>query len=129
MVRCMFRLPAGARSLNMQRDHEMPFQKLEAYRFARELAKRVHESKIRDNELRDQASRASKSCFLQLCEGLPSSSVAMRRKYFECAIGSLHETVGAVDLAAAIGAVSEENAGAVQGIAVRLRGLLRGLLR
>jgi len=113
----------------MQHDHEMPFQKLDAYRVARELAKRVHESKIRDNELRDQATRASKSCFLQLCEGLPSESVAMRRKYFQCANNSLHETVGAVDLAAAIGAMNEDHARAVQELAVRLKAMLRGLLR
>ena len=74
---------------------ELPMQKLDAYRIARELARRVHLAGIRDAELRDQATRASKSTFLQLCEGLPLDSVAMRRKYFACANGSLHETVGA----------------------------------
>jgi four helix bundle protein len=125
----MFRLPAGARSLNMQNDNELAFQRLDAYRTAKEIAKRVHESKIRDNELRDQATRASKSCFLQLCEGLPMEGVAMRRKYFVEANGSLHETVGAVDLAAAIGAMSEEHVRAIQILAVRLKAMLRGLLR
>ena len=89
----------------------------------------MHESKIRDRELLDQATRASKSCFLQLCEGLPSDSVAMRRKFFACANGSLHETVGAVDLAWAIGAMNEEHARQALGVASRLRQLLRGLSR
>jgi hypothetical protein len=55
-------------------------QKLDAYVVAKEIAKRVHEAKIRDTELRDQATRAAKSCFLTLCEGLPNDGVAMRRK-------------------------------------------------
>ena len=48
----------------------LPFQRLDAYKVAKELAKRVHEAQIRDAELRDQATRASKSAFLGLCEGL-----------------------------------------------------------
>ena len=106
-----------------------PFQKLEAYRVARELATRVHAAGIRDAELRDQATRASKSAFLNLCEGLPNRGVGMRRKYFTSAHNSLHEVVSAVDLAQAIGALGAEDAAAVQGLAVRLRGLVWGLLR
>ena len=113
----------------MNHHESLPFMRLDAYRLAREVAKIVHESKIRDAELRDQASRASKSCFLQLCEGLPSDSGAMRRRVFTCADGSLHETVGAVDLAWAIGAMNEEHARAVIALASRLRPVLRGLLR
>ena len=33
----------------------MPFQRLDAYKVAKELARRVHEARIRDAELRDQA--------------------------------------------------------------------------
>jgi len=103
--------------------------RLDAYRLAKDIARRVHEAKIRDGELRDQATRASKSCFLQLCEGLPSESVAMRRKYFRESDGSLHETVGAVDLAATLGAMDGAAASEVLDLAVRLRAVLRGLLR
>jgi hypothetical protein len=53
----------------------------------------------------------------------------MRRKYFVESNNSLHETVGAVDLAAAIGAMDEEHAAIVQALAVRLKKMLRGLLR
>jgi four helix bundle protein len=86
-------------------------------------------AKIRDNELRDQATRASKSCFLQLCEGLPSESAAMRRKYFVSANGSLHETVGAVDLAVTLGVMSEEHGDAIQGLVLRLVAMLWKLQR
>jgi hypothetical protein len=42
---------------------------LDAYVVAKEIAKRVHEGKIRHNELKDQATRAAKSCFLGYCAG------------------------------------------------------------
>jgi len=89
----------------MQTDQLIPMQRLDAYVVAKEIAKRVHESRIRDSELRDQATRAAKSCFLTLCEGLPNDSVPMRRKYFTMSRNSLHELVGAMDLAHVIGAV------------------------
>ena len=113
----------------MQDQELLPMQRLDAYAVAKELARRVHESRIRDTELRDQATRAAKSCFLTLCEGLPNEGVAMRRKYFTESHNSLHEVAGAMDLAAAIGAVSQADASAVQALAVRLMGMLRALLR
>lgn len=113
------------------RNHEIqfPFQKLDAYASARALAALVHRAAIRDAELRDQATRAAKSAFLNLCEGLPDDRPAMRRKYFAQADGSLHEAVGAVDLASAIGAVAPAQAAEINAEALRLRALLRGLLR
>ena len=105
------------------------FQDLDVYRVAREIARLVHEAKIGDVELRDQATRAAKSAFLNLCEGLPDDRPAMRRKYFASADGSLHEAVGAVDLAEAIGAVGSEVAAEIHAEALRLRAMLRGLLR
>ncbi len=62
-----------------------------------------------------------------LCEGLPNDSVALRRKYFVQSNNSLHETAGAIDLAAAIGAVAEEQARAIQALAVRLKQMLKVL--
>ncbi len=108
---------------------EFPFQKLDSYRCARRIAQLVHEASIRDAELRDQATRASKSAFLNLCEGLPDDRPAMRRKYFASADGSLHETVGAVYLAAAVGALGGADAAEIHAEALRLRAMLRGLLR
>ncbi len=113
----------------MRNELVFPFQRLDAYRAARALASLVHGASIRDTELRDQATRAAKSAFLNLCEGLPDDRPAMRRKYFAQADGSLHETVGAVDLALAIGAVGAREAAEIHAEALRLRAMLRGLLR
>jgi four helix bundle protein len=104
--------------------NRLRFQTLDSYQAAKEIARLVHLAKITDNELRDQATRASKSCFLQLCEGLPSESVAMRRRYFVTANGSPHETVGAVDLAVTLAMMSEEHASAIQALALRLKSML-----
>ena len=115
---------------NRSASHQVfPFQRLDVYRFARELAALVQRAAIRDAELRDQATRAAISVFLNLCEGLPDDRAAMRRKYFASAYGSLHEVVGAVDLAAAIGAVAPERAGEILSLAARVGALVHGLSR
>jgi four helix bundle protein len=113
----------------MPNDSRLPFQRLEVYIAARTFAKLVHDAAIRDPELRDQATRASKSTFCNLCEGLPSRSVPMRRKHFGLADGSHHEALGAVDLALALGAVDPEQAQAIQAQGATLFRLLRGLMR
>jgi hypothetical protein len=77
----------------------LPFQRLDVYRVARDFVRLVHEAKITDPELRDQATRAAKRTFLGLCEGLPIEGQGLRRKYFNESNASLHETLGAVDLA------------------------------
>jgi four helix bundle protein len=110
-------------------EDRLPCQRLEVYIAARALVQAIHAAGIRDPELRDQATRAAKSTFCNLCEGLPSRSTAMRRKHFSIADGSLHEAVGAVDLAFAIGAVDAEHAEPVQTLGARTLRLLRGLTR
>ena len=52
----------------------------------------------------------------------------MRRKYFTEANNSLHELLGAMDLAAAIEAVRLDDASTVQRLGARLKMMLRGLL-
>jgi four helix bundle protein len=106
----------------------LPFQKLDAYIVAKELAKLTHQAGIRDCE-RDQATRAAKSAFLGLCEGLPSDASGIRRRHFDIANNSLHELIGAVDLADAIGAVDGEIAAQLMSLAVRLKRMLRALPR
>ncbi len=105
----------------------LAFQRLDVYKVARELARRVHEAKINDKELCDQATRAAKSTFLQLCEGLPNNGAAMRRKYFTMSANSLCETIGAVDLAAAMEMMSAKDAAEIQALGVRLKSMLRAL--
>jgi four helix bundle protein len=107
----------------------LPFQSLDIYVAARELAALVHTARITDTELCDQATRAAKSVFLNLCEGLPSDSGPMRRKHFALANGSLHEVVGAIDLACAIGALAPGPAGRAQALAVRVKRMIRALSR
>ncbi len=110
-------------------DNVLPFQRLDIYVAAKELARCVHEASIRDAELRDQATRASKSTFLGICEGLPSDSAGVRRRHFEIANNSLHEVVGAVDLAAAIGALEAAKAVVILSLAGRIKAMLRKLPR
>ena len=112
----------------MTKEERLPFQRLDVYIVAKDFAQRVHEAKIRDAELRDQATRAAKSAFLHLCEGLPNRGTAMRHRYFTGAHNSLCEALGAMDLAKAIGAVSQEHADSVQGLGLRLERLLRALM-
>ncbi len=111
----------------MANDTRFPFQQLDIYRAARELAALVHQARISDAELRDQATRASKSVFLNICEGLPSEAPGIRRRHFAAANGSLHEVVGALDLAQAIGALAPEPASRAQALALRLKRMLRAL--
>jgi four helix bundle protein len=112
----------------MKDDSLLPFQRLDAYRVAKQLAQVVHAAKIADRELREQATSAAKSTFLRLCEGLPLEGAAMRRKYFAEAEGSLCETLGCVDLAATIASMRAGDADKVQELGVRLKRLLRGLM-
>ena len=107
----------------------LPFQKLDAYVVAKELAKLTHQAAIRDCELRDQATRAAKSAFLGLCDGLPSDASGIRRRDFDIANNSLHELIGAVDLADAIEAVDSEIAAKLLSLAARLKRMLRALAR
>src|SRR5277367_4621443 len=111
----------------MANDNRFAFQKMDCYRVALQFAKGVHEARIADAELRDQATRAAKSAFLGVCEGLPNELPGLRRRYFTQANNSLHEAVGALDLAAAIGAVGSDVSEELHALALRLERMLRGL--
>ena len=108
---------------------QLAFQRLDVYVAARELAAAVHTSAITDAELRDQATRAAKSCFLALAEGLPHESAGQRARYFATAKASLCEAAAAVDLAASIGAVSPAAASAIQALAARVSRMISALRR
>ena len=103
------------------------FQRTEVYLATRDVAVRVHRASIRDSELRDQATRAAKSCFLNVSEGLPSKMSGVRRRHFAIALGSLGEACAALDLAEEIGAI-DADAGRDAAIA-RTAALVGGLLR
>ena len=112
----------------MTTDNRISYQRLDAYVVAKEIARRVHDANIGDRELRDQATRAAKSTFLRLSEGLPNHGAAMRRKYFTEANNSLHELLAAVDLAATISVLRADEADVMQALGIRLRRMIRGLL-
>src|SRR5262249_19423934 len=57
----------GVSKEELMSDQRMPIQRLECYAVAKEIARRVHAANISDTELRDQATRAAKSTFLNLC--------------------------------------------------------------
>ena len=116
-------------NIHVDSDCRLPIQRLDVYQVAKAFVLAVHQAHIRDPELRGQASRASKSALLNTCEGLPNHSVAMRRKYFTTARGSVSEAVGAVDAADCLGATTAPHRAAVQRLGVRLHQLLSALLR
>jgi four helix bundle protein len=74
----------------------LAFQKLDIYVVARSLMCSAVAAKIRDAEFRDQATRASKSVFLAIAEGLPSPRNKVRKVYFERARGSLTGTAAEI---------------------------------
>jgi four helix bundle protein len=113
----------------MQLDNRFAFQKLDVYVAARELVSLVVAAKVRDGELRDQATRAAKSTFLAIAEGLPSESVKMRRVYFERARASLCETVAALDVGVVLGVVDGPAYTRVLDLARRVEAMLRAMVR
>jgi four helix bundle protein len=111
----------------MPTDSMLPFQSLDVYIAARELAARAHALPLPDDELRDQLRRASKSAFLNLAEGLPADSAGLRRRAFALSAGSLCEAAAALDLGAAIGLVPHTEAAALIALAARVKRMLRAL--
>jgi len=108
---------------------QFPFQRLDVYVAARELAALVHAARLADAELRDQASRASKSVVLNLAEGLGSEAPGVRRRHFAIAAGSVFEVAAAVDLAVAVGALGARHGEQALALALRVKRMLRGLMR
>ena len=108
---------------------EMSFQKLRVYLLSKQLAVLVQRAGIRDFELCDQATRAAKSCFLNLSEGLPSDQAGIRRRHFSHARGSVCEVAAAIDLSMALGIVSPATAEPMLEIAVELKRMLSAMSR
>jgi hypothetical protein len=71
----------------------------------------------------------ARACFWGLCEGLPSDASGIRRRHFDIANNSLHEVIGAVDLADAIGAIDPDAARELLALAIRVKRMLRALPR
>ena len=111
----------------MTNRHLFPFQKLDAYVAAQELAEVC--GRCRGGELKDQLGRASLSVVLNLAEGLPSRMPGYRRKYFTESMGSLHEVVAALDFAERTAALAPVELERARALSFRLRGMIWGLQR
>ncbi len=109
------------------RSHPVPLHKLEVYIQSREFAAGVHRASIGDAEL--ASTRAAKSVFLNVSEGLPDSQLGVRRRHFSAARNSLCEVAAADDPAVAIGALPAAVAGELVGRMQHLATLLAGLMR
>ncbi len=101
----------------------LSFKRLDAYRVAREMVVAVGRAGIADPELRSQAHRAGTSVLLNLAEGLPLTGAA-RRRHLTIARASAHEVVAAVDVAAALGVLSEEDSAFIQALCDRIIAML-----
>jgi four helix bundle protein len=107
----------------------LPHQRTDIYRAAMQLCVIVQRSRIRDAELRDQAERAAKSCFLAISEGLPQRGARMRQQYFDRARSSAWECAGAIHLACEIGAMDESSWQEAHVLSARTSAMLVALLR
>ncbi len=100
------------------------FMSLDVYRVAREMVERVGALGVRNPALRDQLTRACTSVLLNLAEGLPSRSAAMRAKFFATAQGSAYEVAAGVDAARALRAIDEADAAAIFALCDRVSAML-----
>src|SRR5438270_13543808 len=76
-----------------------PHEKLHAYQEARNLLICVHDAKIADGKLRDQAMRAARSICLNIAEGAGRSSVPDKARVYAIARGETCEVVAALEIA------------------------------
>jgi four helix bundle protein len=107
----------------------LPHHKLIAFGIAKELLLAVVAANIKDAELKDQATRAAKSCALNMAEAAGRSSPKDKARVFAIARGEAAEAAAAVEIAAAVGATSEVAERAVNAIASRLCAMLTALCR
>ena len=112
----------------MSDSNRFAFQKLDVYVLAKELLVLVQRARIRDAELRDQATRAAKSQFLNISEGLPFKSNASRNRHFRIAKGSMFETVAAIDAAEALEVIDAAAVAPIMERANRIDAMLNRLI-
>jgi four helix bundle protein len=108
---------------------QLPHHKLVAYRVAVELLLAVKAANVRDTKLRDEATRAAKSAYLNSAEGAGRVTRADKARVFAIARGEAVEAVAAVEIAALCGDADPQHAARCVVIADRLVALLTGLIR
>ena len=84
-----------------------PHERLDCYQLARDVAQWIATVDFPDADLRNQASRASRSIALNIAEGSRRSGKS-RRYHFDVAAGSAAETCAALDFVADAAAQQEK---------------------
>jgi len=113
----------------MQNTRCLPHHKLIVFGVAREMLVEIHQAKIVDAKLRDEALRAIKGVGCNIAEGAGRVTRADKARAFTIARGECVEAATAVELAALIGAMSQESASRVAVLADRVVAMLTGLIR
>ena len=109
-----------------------PFEKLEAWRKAEDLAVDVYAllpkfPAIEQYALCQQIRRAASSISLNIAEGCGRLSPKEKVRFIEIAFGSLRETYSQLHLAQRLGYLSEEELTPIFGQFINLEKLLNGL--
>jgi four helix bundle protein len=102
--------------------------RMDVYRVAREMVVAVGRARLGDAELTSQARRAAASVLLNIAEGLPQTG-GNRRRHLVSARGSAHEVAAAVDVAAAMSVLAEEDSAAILRLCDRISAMLWRLNR
>src|SRR5690349_21242445 len=121
--------PKGTESQSESVTRKLPHQRLIAFGVAKELLVAVHRAQISDALIRDQALRAAKSAALNVAEAAGRGGSKDRARVFMIARGEASEAAAAIEIAQAIGAVSDESVATVFRIADELIAILTALGR
>jgi four helix bundle protein len=113
----------------MQNTPILPHHKLVVFGVACEMLVTIHKANISDAKLRDEALRSVKGVGCNIAEGAGRVSKADKARAFTIARGECVEAAAAVEMAALLGAVSEESARHVAALADRVVAMLTGLIR
>jgi four helix bundle protein len=107
----------------------LPHHRLIVFGVACEMIAEVHRVRITDAKLRDEALRAVKGMGCNIAEGAGRVTKADKARAFTIARGECVEAAAALEIAALIGAVSQESAQRVARLADRVVAMLTGLIR
>ncbi len=107
----------------------LPHHKLIVFGVACDMIVLVQKAQITDAKLRDEALRAAKGMGCNIAEGAGRVTKADKARAFTIARGECVEAAAAVEIAALLGAVSEDSAQRVAVLADRVVAMLTGLIR
>jgi four helix bundle protein len=115
--------------MNETTHSSLPHHRLQAWHVALELVRLVHGIRIGDALDREQARKAASACARNVAEGAARVSRGDKARVYGIARGECGECVASVELAAAKGACSAADVGAVVALGGRLSAILYRLAR